>query len=555
MNGRTVRANSIDWSKIETIPSYSISPSEKTTEYFQLSTPVESIPDNNLPPFKPQDTDKNSRERLSNQVGNSPKSNISQQRTPNNSNSDKFSLYFLNQSPNPLQFPTKPEEVRIQKVQGITLNQALELARRNNRELQASLLDLEAARASLKSVQALLLPTVDLETNLNRSQSSQSQFQKIQQEQELQEQQNQIPEGQNLSQEAENEIQQAQSQIQDLDKPATTLDTALQFTYVLYTGGKRTADINKAEEGLRIQELKLEALGEQIHLNVSKEYFDLQQSDEQVRINQAAVRNAQASVRDAEALLEAGETTQLAVLQARVNLANAQQELTNAIASQKVARRSIVKLLGLSQSVNIFATDPVKLTGLWEQSLEQSIVQAYQNRSELQERIAERNISKFERRAALSARKPQISLVSRYDIFDQFDDSIGITDGLSIGVTATLSLYDGGKAKADAAQAKAQIQKSEVEFASTRNDIRFQVEEAYLNLQSNRENIQTSQAEVDQAEDSLELARVRFQAGVGTQSDVIDAENNLTRAQGNAVGAILDYNRAFVELQRSVTFR
>ena len=555
MNGRTVRANSIDWSKIETIPSYSISPSEKTTEYFQLSTPVESIPDNNLPPFKPQDTDKNSRERLSNQVGNSPKSNISQQRTPNNSNSDKFSLYFLNQSPNPLQFPTKPEEVRIQKVQGITLNQALELARRNNRELQASLLDLEAARASLKSVQALLLPTVDLETNLNRSQSSQSQFQKIQQEQELQEQQNQIPEGQNLSQEAENEIQQAQSQIQDLDKPATTLDTALQFTYVLYTGGKRTADINKAEEGLRIQELKLEALGEQIHLNVSKEYFDLQQSDEQVRINQAAVRNAQASVRDAEALLEAGETTQLAVLQARVNLANAQQELTNAIASQKVARRSIVKLLGLSQSVNVFATDPVKLTGLWEQSLEQSIVQAYQNRSELQERIAERNISKFERRAALSARKPQISLVSRYDIFDQFDDSIGITDGLSIGVTATLSLYDGGKAKADAAQAKAQIQKSEVEFASTRNDIRFQVEEAYLNLQSNRENIQTSQAEVDQAEDSLELARVRFQAGVGTQSDVIDAENNLTRAQGNAVGAILDYNRAFVELQRSVTFR
>ncbi|MBA2749686.1 MAG: hypothetical protein H0U45_13360, partial [Tatlockia sp.] len=49
----------------------------------------------------------------------------------------------LNPSPNPLQFPTKPEEVRLEAAEGISLQQALELARRNNRQLQIALLTLE----------------------------------------------------------------------------------------------------------------------------------------------------------------------------------------------------------------------------------------------------------------------------------------------------------------------------------------------------------------------------------------------------------------------------
>jgi len=49
----------------------------------------------------------------------------------------------------------------------------------------------------------------------------------------------------------------------------------------------------------------------------------------------------------------------------------------------------------------------------------------------------------------------------------------------------------------------------------------------------------------------LRLARLRFQAGVGTQTEVIDAETDLTRAEGNRVKAILDYNRAMASLQRA----
>ncbi|MEO0934722.1 MAG: TolC family protein, partial [Cyanobacteria bacterium J06641_2] len=278
-------------------------------------------------------------------------------------------------------------------------------------------------------------------------------------------------------------------------------------------------------------------------------------ADEEVRIANAAVVNARASLRDAQALEQAGVGTQFDVLRTRVNLANAQQQLTNSIASQQVARRRLVTRLNLPQSVDIAAADPVKLAGLWELSLENSIIRAYQNRSELQQQLAQRNINLLDRRLALSALKPQIAVVASYSLLDQFDDSVSLTDGYSVAVQANLNLFDGGRAKAQAAQAKANVKIAETQFSDTRNQIRFQVEQAYSGLESNLENVQTSNAALEQARESLQLARLRFQAGVGTQLEVIDAENALTTAEGNRIGAILDYNRAFVNLQRSVTSR
>jgi outer membrane protein TolC len=79
------------------------------------------------------------------------------------------------------------------------------------------------------------------------------------------------------------------------------------------------------------------------------------------------------------------------------------------------------------------------------------------------------------------------------------------------------------------------------------------VEKAYRKLQTSRKNIQTATFATELARENLPLARLRFQAGVGTQLDVISAENDLTIADSRRVRAILDYNRALAELERAVS--
>ncbi|MGB7378539.1 MAG: TolC family protein [Rivularia sp. (in: cyanobacteria)] len=435
----------------------------------------------------------------------------------------------LDPSANPLQYPTKPSEVRVEQDQPLTLQQTLEFARRNNQELQVALLQLERAQAGLKVARAALLPNVGLNAQVGRSSSAGSELQR--------------------------RLNPLNPQVEDADDPTTSFTGQAQVSYDLYTSGARSARIQQAEEQVRLQELDVERLSEEIRLSVATEYYNLQEADEQVRISRAAVVNAEASLRDARALEEAGVGTRFDSLRTQVNLANSQQQLTNAQSQQRIARRRLATRLNLAQSSTISAADPVKLAGLWNQTLENSIVLAYQNRPELQQQLAQRNINQQQRREALAQLGPQVSVVANYELLDQFNDTAGLTDGYSVALRANLNLFDGGASKGRAAQAKADTEIAETQFSQQRNQIRLQVEEAYSSQQSNLENVQTSQAALDQARESLRLARLRFQAGVGTQLEVLDAENALTRAEGNRITAILDYNRALATLQRAVTAR
>jgi OMF family outer membrane factor len=432
-------------------------------------------------------------------------------------------------SSNPLQYPTKTEEVTVQGNQPITLEQALELARRNNRELQVATLQLERSRAALREAQAALYPRVDLTGDVTRSQSASGQLQDV--------------------------LNSRAGQRTNSDDPSSGFNGRAQLTYDIYTSGSREANIKETEEQVRVSELDVERQSEEIRLTVSTQYYNLQGADEQVRISQSAVENAQASLRDTEALERAGVGTRFDVLRAQVNLANTQQELTNAISQQQIARRQLATTLSLPQNVTISTADAVQLAGLWNRSLEESILLAFQNRPELQQQLAQRNISEQQRRQALASIRPQLSFIANYDLLDQFDDSVGITDGYSVGLRASWNIFDGGAAQARASQARANKAIAETQFADQRNQIRFQVEQAFATQRANLDNVQTANVALEQAREALRLARLRFQAGVGTQTDVINSETDLTRAEGNRVTAILDYNRALAQLQRAVTSR
>jgi OMF family outer membrane factor len=454
---------------------------------------------------------------------------------------------YLTPNPNPLQFPTRPEEVNIELTQPLTLEQAIELAERNNRPLQVARLQAEQAQAQLREARAALYPTVDLNATVQGGRSAQNelQFEPTQRTRERQI---------DAAREAARQRGETFVEPPELSEPGSlSLSGTIEANYNLVDGGRRNAQIRAAQEALRGAQLAVEALSEQTRLDVSNAYYDLQLADEQVRIAESAVRNAQQSLRDAIALEQAGLGTRFDTLRAQVQLANQNQLLVTNRAQQQVNRRQLAQILSLPQSINIVAADPVEIAGLWNLTLEESIVRAFQNRAELEQQLAQRNVAEQQRRVALAARRPQVTLFANYNLLEVFNDNFGLADGYQVGARLNWNLFDGGAARARAAQQEANIEIAETQFADRRNLIRFQVEQAFYNLNANFQNIQTARLAVTQAAEALRLARLRFQAGVGTQTEVIDAENDLTEAQGNLVRAVIDYNRSLATLTRSVS--
>lgn len=438
---------------------------------------------------------------------------------------------YLEADPNPLLYPTQTEEVEIIGSQPITLEEALTLVRRNSRDLQVAQLELERSRAALREAQAANYPTVQAGAGLQADESGSQGGQSIT-----------LPDGSQLDAGGGGG-----------DDINVTLSGTVELSYNLFTAGRRPALIRAAEEQVRLNELNVEQIEEQLRLNVATAYYDLQEADELVRINAASLEEALQSRRDAQIREQAGVGTRFDVLQAEVQVANAQQDLTQARSQQAIAQRQLSQILSIPPRITVTAVQAAAEEA-WPLTLEESIIVALQNRSELEQQLVQREISEQQRRAALAALGPQVSLFANYNIRNLLtDENSGFRDSASVGARLNLSLYDGGAARAQARQQERNIEIAETQFADSLETVRFEVEQAFYNQAANRANIDTAQVAVDQAREALRLARLRFQAGVGTQLEVISAQSDLTRAEGNLIRAIIGYNRAIAALERAVS--
>lgn len=455
--------------------------------------------------------------------------------------------------PNPdlLSLPATPAAVEIDLSQPLTLQQAFALARRNNRDLQIVEQQLRQNRASLDEARAALYPTVTLGSDITRSESAFTRIANAQRETQ-QEQALESIQGIGLNPFQEAIVSPLVAQQFEADVDSNVFSTTLQVNYDVFTSGQRSASIRAAEAGVRFAELDVARQTADLFLDVADSYYNIQQADALVRIGQAAVQNAQLSLRDAEALERAGLGTRFDVLRAQVQLANAQQQLTQALSQQRIARRQLAQILSVDQNATLSAADPVEIAGRWTPTLEESIVLALQSRVELPQLMTQREVALQNRRVALASLGPQVSVAAGFNTADELSDAEAPSYGYSVGGRLGWTLFDGGSARAIAAQQEANAAIAETQFANFKNLIRYQVEQNFFNLQSNFENIQTNSAAVEQAQEGLRLARLRFQAGVGTQLEVSNAERDLTRAQSNLLASVVDYNRSLVALQRFV---
>jgi outer membrane protein TolC len=416
---------------------------------------------------------------------------------------------------NSLDLPKTGAEVQITNNQALTLKEAIDIAFRNNRDVQAARLTVSRSELSIREAQAAQAIQVGLTGTLSNSGSplivgTASQFN---------------------------------------TNSGTDIQGRVQATYNLLNAGRDAGSVRAAEEQVKFDRLDLVRVQQSVRGNVLTAYYDLQQADSAAIINQAAVKDATRSLSDAQLQEKAGVGTKFDILRAQVQLATANQDLTNSQGQQQIARKRIAQLLSVDNNTEYKAADAVNKLGSWGLSLEDSVVLAYKNRPEVKQQIARRSISEQQSIVASAADSAQVNLFTNYTLGKSISTSASAQDSYSLGAQLSWNFWDGGAARARTSQQQVSQEIAENQFTTARNQIRFEVEQSYNNLGTNEKNITTATQALKQAEESLKLARLRFQAGVGTQTDVIQAQTELARARGNRITAIINYNRALSSLR------
>ncbi|MEB3276123.1 MAG: TolC family protein [Cyanobacteriota bacterium] len=434
-------------------------------------------------------------------------------------------------APNPLALPTKPTEVQIRELRPIGLLEAENLAEVNNPNLKLIATQVDQAQSNLRAQIALWYPTLSISANALPSYTG----------------------GQQFSQGGANPAFDGQS-----SSSRWFYGSQVQAQWALINPQRVPAIAAARDSFEKAKDQYLIALRE-LRLQVDVSYFTLQQADDTVRIGQESVRASVISLRDARARYQAGVATKLEVLQAETQLARDQQLLTDALTGQAVARRTLAALLDLPQSVTPTAKDPARVVGTWQPSLQESIIAAFAFREELDQALLDISIANSTANQALGAVQPFFNIFNnlvagRYlgqqNVLVDLPGAAGWNVDNSIGLQVTWNIFDGGAAAAQSRAGKQQAQQFTYEFAKRRNDIRRDVETSFYELEKNNRNLTTTAREVLSAREALRLARLRLEAGVTTQREVVDSQRDLTQAEVRHSNAISDYNKRLAELRR-----
>ena len=437
-------------------------------------------------------------------------------------------------APPSLALPNAPSQVRILELRPLTLEESIQLAEFNSPQLKAAASRVDQAKSALRAAIASWYPTVDFSASGLPEYFKSYSYQNP----------DFAPIGANENFSREWRANSSLRVSWDLINPARVPQIAAARDRF-----ERTAEAYL----IALRDLRLEA---------QTAYFDLQRADEGVRIGQDSVKASLVSYRDSRARFNAGVNTKLEVLEAETQLARDRDTLTTNLRLQGEQRRNLARVLDLPQDVTPTAATPARPMGLWEPSLQESIIAAYNYREELDQLILDISINNSQANASLAAVQPVLSFVnstsaSRFDgqsgktslsEIDMGDFTYGVQN--STALTASWRLFDGGRAGAEYRRSKQAAEQSQFDFANLRDQIRFEVEQSFLGLRAAIQSIDTTAIEVLSSKESLRLSQLRVQAGVGVQREVVNNQRDLTQAELKYARAINNYNTNLALLQR-----
>ncbi len=308
-----------------------------------------------------------------------------------------------------------------------------------------------------------------------------------------------------------------------------------------------------------------------LQLSLSESYYQLQRTDQLVRIRDAAVRNDLLILEDSLELKRAGLVPRIDVLRRRAIEASDQEQLIAALAERAIARRRLAALLDLPPSLTPAASDPIRLQPHWPLDLEASLLASYRNNPELEAILATREALLRQQDAVAAGLLPKLSLFASAggSASNANNWNIGTADGgccgatvatslntygsdWSVGLVVSWLLFDGGTTRGEARALGLRSAAVARRYAARRNDIRLRIEQAFFGHEASLARLVAARRGVTASLEAFRDARLRYQAGLSSELDLSNTQERLIASLVQRLEATVNVNVTYAQLLREL---
>lgn len=264
----------------------------------------------------------------------------------------------------------------------------------------------------------------------------------------------------------------------------------------------------------------------------------------------AQVDTAQALSQQAADLKQGGLVAGIDVLRAEVQLDTARQRRTAAQTDFERAKLQLARIVGLPLGQAFTLADPIQPAPFPDISIEQAVERAYSSRGDYQAALERVRAAESNVRAIGGELLPTVRVTADYG-----DIGLSPSDAhASFNVTGAVNIpiFQGGRTRGRLLEAEAQLRSRRAEADDLKAGIYYEVQTAFLDLQSGREQLQVASRTRELAANQLTQARDRFAAGVAGNIEVVQAQEAVSLASDQYITALFTSNLATGNLIRAV---
>lgn len=408
----------------------------------------------------------------------------------------------------------------------LSLQNALQLAAKGNRQLQMQFLETHKATEAVKEAKSYLLPTVTVNSGYTAY-------------------------GERPVTYLRNEN--SSPKLNDVRVGGRfAFDASISATYPLVNHGLQS-NIRLAGISEQIRKEESREIAEQVALNISQLYLTVLMNREQVAVLQQSLLRNEKALKDSRSLFLQGKNLKTDTLSNYISVQNLKAAVSARENNIHVLSAQLKQLMGVEDSVEFVFTDSLAFheIGKMNHISSSGYSIAVDNRKDvkIQSLQIEQEKEKLEKEKA--GFKLQLWAVAQYQVQSQADNlkvwNYGLPRTSFAGLRLSIPIYSGHRLKYKTAQSDAAIRQGEVAMAELKSSIQTELISLSANLQEARNQWQIQRQNVEAAQINYTMMNDRYRHGLGSRLELTDAELGLTKARLDHLQAV--YSIRLIELQ------
>ncbi len=333
--------------------------------------------------------------------------------------------------------------------------------------------------------------------------------------------------------------------------PADNYDGHIEVHQMLYDFRKTASSVDVASSRVTLVRDRLDEVRRDLAFATVRSFYTALLLKESIRVQDELLRALTEYLNVTQRKLDAGTATEFDVLTMRVRVAAAQTQkidLVNRLRQENIAFRRLADLpqeyepafrgTFEAESLSTNAADLMEAAG--------------RQRPDLRSATDEVTSAALQMDLAGKHSSPSINLLFAYGLKNGYIPNLDVLRGnFAAGVNLEIPVFDGNKSRSMEEGAHADLLAAEERKRSVEGQVRAEIQEALSNMSASTEKLQTTRLNVQQAQRAEQLARVKYDAGVITNLDLLDAETSLEQAKLTDLQALFGYVLSIFDLKRA----